>query len=234
MKVLGVTLARGGSKGIPKKNLAVVGGKPLIQHTFDIIPGIKMMSDYIVSTDCNEIIAYSRSQGINVPFKRPEFLSTDQATSVDALIHATQYMESQNNTRYDIVVELMCTNPFKESLHVNQAIEKLINTNADSVIGVSKVEEYHPARLKKIVDDKIVDFCVPELSSRRQDLRPFAYIRNGSIYALNRDSLINNSHRFGGDNSRPLVMPDKCSINIDSILDLKLAELILNDTSANF
>ena len=231
MKVLGVTLARGGSKGIPKKNLAMVGGKPLIQHTFDIIPGIYMMSDYIVSTDCDEIISFSESKGVQVPFKRPSQLSTDQATSLDALIHATHFMEKQNDVKYDIVVELMCTNPFKEAKHVNLAIEKLIETNADSVIGVSKVEEYHPARLKKIVDDKIVDFCVPELSSRRQDLRPFAYIRNGSIYAISRDALMERNHRFGGDNSRPLIMPDKCSINIDSILDLKLAELILNDSS---
>ena len=121
----------------------------------------------------------------------------------------------------------MCTNPFKTAEHVNQAIDKLATTNSDSVIGVSKVEESHPARIKKIVDDKIVDFCVPELSSRRQDLRPFAYIRNGSIYALKRDKLIHDGHRFGGDNSRPLVMPDICGINIDNKLDLDLARLLL-------
>ena len=231
MKVLGVTLARGGSKGIPKKNLAPVAGKPLIQHTFDIIDDINLMTDYIVSTDCEEIINYSKSQNIQVPFKRPDHLATDQATSVDALVHATKYMEEMRQYQYDVVVELMCTNPFKKAIHVNAAIEKLISTNADSVIGVSKVDEYHPARLKKIVDDKIVDFCVPELSSRRQDLRPFAYIRNGSIYAMKRDSLILNNHRFGGPNSRPLIMPHECSINIDSLLDLQLASLILSNCS---
>ena len=231
MKVLGVTLARGGSKGIPKKNLALINGKPLIQYTFDIIKDIPLITDYIVSTDCDEIISYSKSQGIHIPFKRPDFLATDQATSVDALVHATKYMENLNKFEYDVVVELMCTNPFKEASHVNAAINKLISTDADSVIGVSKVEEYHPARLKKIVDDKIVDFCVPELSSRRQDLRPFAYIRNGSIYAIKRDSLIVDNHRFGGSNSRPLIMPDRCSINIDSLLDLQLARLITSNSS---
>jgi len=228
MKILGITLARGGSKGIPKKNLALVAGKPLIQHTFDIIKNIDLMSDYIVSTDCDEIMEYSISQGISVPFKRPDYLATDQATSVDALVHATNFMEDLRCFQYDVVVELMCTNPFKEACHVNAAIDKLIATGADSVIGVSKVEEYHPARLKKIIDDKIVDFCVPELSSRRQDLRPYAYIRNGSIYAINRHKLINNNHRFGGDNSRPLIMPDECNINIDSLLDLSLADIILS------
>ena len=227
MKILAVTLARGGSKGIPNKNLAEIAGVPLIQYTFNIIDGIKGLTDYIVSTDCQKIIQYSTSQGILVPFQRPEHLSTDTATSVDALIHATKYMETLRGFKYDIVVELMCTNPFKTADHVNQAIEKLISTNADSVIGVSRLEEHHPARIKKIINDKLVDFCVPELSSRRQDLRPFAYIRNGSIYALNRDKLINESHRFGGTNSRPLIMPDICAINIDSKLDLDTARLLL-------
>jgi CMP-N-acetylneuraminic acid synthetase len=228
--VLGVTLARGGSKGITKKNLAVVGGKPLIQHTFDIIPNINLLNDYIVSSDCDEIIDYSKSQKILVPFKRPSFLATDKATSLDALVHATLFMEDLRGIRYDCVVELMCTNPFKTADHVNDAIEKLVKTGADSVIGVSQVEEYHPARLKKIVDDKIIDFCVPELSSRRQDLRPFAYIRNGSIYAINRDKLVEEGHRFGGDNSRPLLMPARCNINIDSELDLALANIIFQQT----
>ena len=89
----------------------------------------------------------------SAPFKRPAHLSTDTATSVDALIHATRFMEEFRGFKYDVVVELMCTNPFKTADHVNQAIEKLISTNSDSVIGVSKVEESHPARIKKIVDE---------------------------------------------------------------------------------
>ena len=122
----------------------------------------------------------------------------------------------------------MATNPLKYKDDVEKCLIKLKNTSADSVIGVTKVEEHHPARIKKIESDKILDFCVPELSSRRQDLRPFAYIRNGSIYALNRDKLINEKHRFGGFNSRPHVMPYERSINIDSIMDLKLCELFLS------
>ena len=92
--------------------------------------------------------------------------------------------------KYDFIIELMATNPFKNKNDVESCLNKLKKTRADSVIGVTKVEEHHPARLKKIESDKITDFCVPELSTRRQDLRPYAYIRNGSIYALNRDKLI--------------------------------------------
>ena len=139
-----------------------------------------------------------------------------------------QFCEKQENCKYDYVIELMATNPFKNKDDVENCFQKLKDTNADSVIGVTKLEEHHPARIKKIESDKLVDFCVPELSSRRQDLRPLAYIRNGSIYAINRDKLINNNHRFGGDNSRPYIMPYERSINVDSYMDLALCEVLIS------
>ena len=225
--VLGITLARGGSKGIPKKNLVDLNGKPLIKYTLDVAKECKLITRYLVSTDDKELFNFCKSEGIEVPFLRPAHLATDEATSVDALIHAVEFCEREENIKYDYVVELMATNPFKNLQDVNNCIEKLIKTNADSVIGVTKLEDNHPARIKKIESDKIKDFCVPELSSRRQDLKPDAFIRNGSIYALNRDKLINNKHRFGGDNSRPYVMPFERSINIDTPLDLMLCETII-------
>ncbi len=227
MKVLAITLARGGSKGIPKKNLVELAGKPLIKYTLDLAKECSFIDRYIVSTDSYEIKEFCIKQNIDVPFIRPKELASDQASSADALIHAVKFCESQDKVKYDYVIELMATNPFKNKKDVYQCLQKLVDTNADSVIGVTQLEEHHPARIKKIESDKIVDFCVPELSSRRQDLRPMAYIRNGSIYALNRDKLINFKHRFGGDNSRPHIMPQERSINIDSKLDLAICELII-------
>ena len=229
MKVLAITLARGGSKGIPKKNLANLGGKPLIKYTLDLAKECSFIDRYIVSTDSHEIKEYCMEQNIDVPFIRPKELSSDQATSADALIHAVKFCESQDKVKYDYVIELMATNPFKNKHDVHQCLQKLVETNADSVIGVTQLEEHHPARIKKIESDKLVDFCVPELSSRRQDLRPLAYIRNGSIYALNRDKLINFKHRFGGENSRPYIMPQERGINIDSKIDLAICELIITN-----
>ena len=227
MNVLAITLARGGSKGIPKKNLAKLAGKPLIQYTIDLVNKCELIDRYIVSTDDIEIRDYCLSQGVDVPFLRPSYLASDQASSADALIHAVKFCEKQEKLRYDYVIELMATNPFKNKNDVESCINKLKDTNADSVIGVTRVEEHHPARLKKIESDKIFDFCVPELSSRRQDLRPYAYIRNGSIYALNRNKLIDNKHRFGGSNSRPHIMPSERGINIDGPIDLALCELLI-------
>ena len=228
MNVLAITLARGGSKGIPKKNLVDLGGKPLLQYTIDLVKECEFIDRYIVSTDDIEIREYCLSKGVESPFIRPSHLSSDNATSVDALIHAVNFCEKQDGFKYDYVIELMATNPFKNKEDVERCLIKLKETNADSVIGVTQLEEHHPARIKKIESDKIVDFCVPELSSRRQDLRPYAYIRNGSIYALNRDKLIINHHRFGGTNSRPHIMPYERSINIDSYMDLALCELYIS------
>ena len=91
---------------------------------------------------------------------------------------------------YDFVVELMCTNPTKTVEDIDSCIDMLVKTNADSVIAVHKLEDHHPLRIKKIIDGRIVDFCLEEpLESRRQDLKPDAYIRSGSIYALKRDHL---------------------------------------------
>ena len=229
MNVLAITLARGGSKGIPKKNLTKLGGKPLIQHTIDLVKECHFIDRYIVSTDDIEIRDYCLSKGVDVPFLRPSYLASDEASLVDALIHAVEFCEKQDNLKYDFIIELMATNPFKNKNDVESCLNKLKKTRADSVIGVTKVEEHHPARLKKIESDKITDFCVPELSSRRQDLRPYAYIRNGSIYALNRNKLIDNKHRFGGSNSRPHIMPVERGINIDGYLDLALCELLIKN-----
>ena len=142
--------------------------------------------------------------------------------------HAVNWVEEQEGIKYDYVVELMCTNPMKTSRDIDASIEKIIKTNADSVIAVHKLEDHHPARIKKIIDDRIVDFCIPEIpESRRQDLKPEAYIRSGSIYALKRDYLMLEGKRYGSDNSRPYILPPERSVNIDTEIDFMIAELML-------
>ncbi len=229
MRVIGVTLARGGSKGIPRKNMALVAGKPLIDYTFDPALRSKKIDRYILSTDDEQIASYARGRGVDVPFLRPSHLATDIATSADALKHAVEFCEAEENSKYDLVVELMCTNPFKTTLDIDNCISLFSTNSVDSVIGVSKLEDHHPARIKKIVDGYITDFVIPETSSRRQDLKPNAYIRNGSIYAIDRNRLIKDKYRFGGQKSLPYIMKEPANINIDTKWDLLLAEIILKD-----
>ena len=163
----------------------------------------------------------------DVPFIRPKKYSTDKASSSSALKHAVLFMEKKNNIKYDYVVELMITNPLKNCHDIDKTINKLVKTNADSVIAVSRVYEQHPRRLKKIIHDRIVDIMPEEKESRRQDLEPYIYIRAGSIYAIKRDILIEKGLRYGTKNSRPYVLPYERSLNIDGERDFFIAEKIL-------
>lgn len=230
MNVLGVTLARGGSKGIPRKNIRDVGGKPLIAHTIEAALKSNIFQNYIVSTDSQEIADVALEFGAQVPFLRPAELSGDTVWSRDALKHAVIECEKAYGVRYDFVIELPCVSPLRDERHIREAYEKLVSTGADSVISVTKMQDKHPVRMKRIVDDTIRDFCkeFPEgEGSRRQDLEP-CYIRNGAIYAMTRDCIVEKFSR-NGNVSRPYVMDELESVNIDTYTDLKLADILLRE-----
>jgi CMP-N-acetylneuraminic acid synthetase len=139
------------------------------------------------------------------------------------------YVEKEYGKKFDYVIELMATNPFKTSIQIDEILEKLHDTGADSVIAVTRVWDHHPARIKKMDErGRLVDFCIPEPSeARRQDLRPPAYIRCGSIYALSRNYLMRTKARYGSVNSYAHVIPEAESINIDDELDFELAEITI-------
>ena len=233
-RVLGLTLARGGSKSVPRKNIKLLGRFPLISYTIKEALKSNFITRYIVSTDDEEIQKVAIEFGAEAPFLRPVEFSTDAASSVAAMRHAVEWVENQEGVKYDYVVELMCTNPMKSAEDIDGAIEKLIDTGADSVIAVHQLEDHHPARIKKIVDDKIVDFCIQEIpESRRQDLKPSAFIRSGSIYALKRDHLMLDGKRYGSVNSRPIILPEERAINIDTEIDFIFAELMIREKNDN-
>ena len=226
-KVLAITLARGGSKEIKKKNIKNLNGKPLIWYTIKEALKSKLIDRYIVSTDDKEIEKISLNLGADVPFLRPKKFATDKASSVRALQHAVNFLEQKENQKFDIIVELMCTNPLKKVDDIDNIIKKIIKTKADTVIAVHKVEDHHPRRLKKIIKDKLVDFMKEKRESRRQDLRPLAYVRSGSIYAIQRDHLMKENKRYGSRNSRPFVLQKERVMNIDTEIDFLTAESII-------
>lgn len=227
-RVLAIVLARGGSKSVPKKNIRPLAGLPLIAHTLREAKKSKLITRLVVSTDSEEIARIARDHGGETPFLRPAQLATDQATSKDCLQHAATFCEREEGRAYDYIIELMCTNPLKTAEDIDGVLAKLFDTGADSVIGVTRLWDHHPARIKKIVDDRITDFCVPEpLDARRQDLEPAAYIRNGSIYAMRRDVLMIQDRRYGTADSRPYIFPEERTVNIDSELDWRAAEMML-------
>ena len=225
-RVLGVIPARGGSKTIPKKNIKSLQGRPLIAYT--IIPAreSKLLTRVIVSSDDEEIIEISKRYGAEVPFVRPKELATDLSLATDVVKHAVLEVEKQEDKKYDFVVMLQPTTPLRTTKDIDKAIGKLIETGADSVISVVKVGPMHPARMKKIVHDRLIDYAEEEVENMPKELLFPVYIRNGAIYAVKRDMLIN-MRSFKGDVCRPYVMHEERSINIDSRMDFLLAEAVM-------
>lgn len=226
--VLGITLARGGSKSIPRKNIRDVAGKPLLAYTICEAHKCTLLDRYIVSSDDDEILAVAEQYGAEI-VKRPCHLAQDDTPHIPALIHALEWAEDTENRIYDVVADLRCTNPMKLAIDIDMAIQKLIDTEADVVVGVSKLEDHHPSRIKTIVADRLVDVWPEPQSGRRQDLRPDVYIRNGSIYIVWADALRKGILNTGSDNIRPYIMPPERGINIDTELDFYMTETLLKN-----
>tara|TARA_Y100001938_G_scaffold146902_1_gene226885 strand:+ start:3718 stop:4389 length:672 start_codon:yes stop_codon:yes gene_type:complete len=216
--VLAITLARGGSKGIPKKNIIDINGKPLLQYTIDEVKKSKYIDHYVVSTDDVEIQNLCKKLKTTY-FQRQK--ASDTQSSADALCEVQQVMN-----KFDYVVEIMCTNPLKKVKDIDGVIEKLDKTGADSVVSVVRIWDNHPSRVKYIENDKLKDFYPEPPESRRQDLTPAAYVRNGSIYAMTYEQLKMKQNRLG-DDTRPYIMSEKRTINIDEPIDLELARIML-------
>lgn len=227
--ILGVIPARGGSKSINKKNVVDINGHPLIAYTIIEALKSKYITHLITSSDDEEIRIISEQYGCEASFKRPDELSNDYAKSVECDLHATKFMENKYQVEYNFVVELMCTNPLKTVKDIDAVLELHIESNADSVIGVVKLEDHHPLRIKRIENGLIKDFnkeLKEEPESRRQDLKPDAFIRNGSIYSMRRD-MLEQRIRHGSNNSRAYIMPIERTINIDEERDLLVARTLL-------
>jgi CMP-N,N'-diacetyllegionaminic acid synthase len=235
VNILAITLARGGSKGIPRKNIKKLAGEPLIDYTIRPALNCDLITDYVVSTDDAEIAEHASKRGALVPFLRPSIYSADDSSSLSALQHCVKFMEKFKNIKYDYIIELMATNPLKNLNDIRTCITMLVDTQADSVIAVHRLLDNHPARIKKIEGGLIKNFCIPEPNeARRQDLEPHAYIRSGSIYALRRDYLMVEGQRYGSDNSIPYILPNERVANIDEIDDWMLAEMkILRNREEN-
>lgn len=228
-RILGVIPARGGSKGIPGKNLHKISGKPLIQYTIEASKGSKLLSEFIISTDNEEIADFSQSIGGNVPFVRPSRLSTDKALSLPVILHALEFMESSIGNKYDIVVMLQPTTPLRNYKDIDGALSILLDGQADSVISVTEVGGYHPLRMKRIIDGRLINYIEQGVEDMRprQDLPP-VYIRNGAIYAAYREVLVDNNS-FSGNDCYAYNMPPERSVNIDTLDDLTLAKEYINN-----
>ena len=222
-KILAITLARGGSEKIKKKNIVDINGKPLLQYTVDEVKKSKYIDDYIVSTDDWDIAKVCLE--LDVPhFWRSSKNATNIAKSSDALIEVVQGVKEED---YYYIAEVMCTNPLKTVEDIDGCIEMIDENNLSSVVSVVRVYDHHPSRLKYLDENNIMRDFVPEaIESRRQDLKPPAYVRNGSIYIMTKDFLLEEKSRYN-KSSCAYIMEEDNTINIDEKRDLLIAKSIL-------
>jgi len=230
---LAVIPARGGSKGVPRKNIRRVCGKPLIAYTIETALAVKhLFHRLVVSTDDEEIARTAREYGAETPFLRPAELADDQSSMVPVLQHAVAHVERESDTRMDWILLLQPTDPLRATTDIEKALEMAEAGGCDSVISVVQVLSVHPILMKKIEGGRLLPFCIDEKEgTRRQDYNPPAYMRNGAVYLTRRDVLMKDNSIWG-DVIRPYIMPPERSVGIDSELDLKLVELLMRERSA--
>ena len=228
--VLAVIPARGGSKGVPNKNIHLLAEKPLIAYTIAAAQDAKRLSHCVISTDSIEIARVATEYGGDVPFMRPADLATDMAPSLPVIQHAVLQVEGSRSCRFDAVVMLQPTCPLRTSADIDAAIAILFESGADSVISVVSVGAYHPLRMKRIVaTDRLTNYIEQGFEDMRpRQTLPPTYIRNGVIYLVRRDIIIEHDS-FVGNDCRAYIMPEDRSVNIDSPIDLMIAEHYLQN-----
>jgi len=230
-KFLAVILARGGSKGIPKKNIYLINNHPLISYSLEAAKNVKLIDKIVVSSDSEEILEISKKYGADEIIRRPKYLSNDRATSADALHHAVLESEIKFGYKFDYIIELPCVSPLRDHEDINSVINILKTNKYDSVISYVDTGEKHPIRLKRIKNKKVSNFCKDYKEARwgsiRQDFEP-CFIRNGAIYSMKRSCIIDYKSRWG-IKSYPYIMSPQKSINIDTYFDLLQAKLMIEN-----
>jgi len=224
MRVLGIIPARGGSKGIPRKNIRLLAGKPLIQYTIERALAAKKLSELIISTDDIEIANIGKRLGVRVPFIRPSGLAKDNTPTLPVVVHALMFLEDKGEN-YDAICLLQPTNPFRAPELIDDCIEKFLISNADTLISVSEVPHRYNPHWVYFEDRKgVLRISTGELSPipRRQELPP-AYYRDGSIYITKKNIIYQKNSLYGDRTIKYLVVPGD-SITIDSNEDWQLAE----------
>lgn len=226
MKILIVIPARGGSKGVPRKNIKLLNEKPLIQYTIEAAQKMFQNQQICVSTDSIEIKEVVESLGLKVPFMRPESLATDTAGTYAVLKHAIEYYESQGYYA-DVLILLQATSPFRTYKHIYEALQ-LFDKNCEMVVSVKETKA-NPYYLLKEENDEGWLFATKKGSfTRRQDC-PKVYELNGAIYIINVKALKEKKSLTDFVRIKKYVMDEKSSHDIDSNFDWKIAEILLHN-----
>jgi len=227
-KIVAIIPARGGSKGIPRKNIHMLAGKPLISYTIDIAKSIPVVDRVLVSTDDDEIANISKVYGAEVPFMRPKELALDNTPDKPVLKHAIEWLLEYEEYPVDIILFLRPTSPIRKAEDIINIVKMLVDENCDSVRSMSKVEQ-HPYWMYSIEDKGICKPFIPGKTMKeyyQRQLLPPVYIINGCIDAIRTDVALNSDKSvLYGDDMRGYITEG--SIDIDTIHDFAVAESII-------
>lgn len=228
-RTLAIVPARAGSKGVPRKNLKVVAGRSLLARAVTAGDGAACVADLAVSTDDDEIADAAKALGAAV-IRRPEDLSNDTAATPPVVLHALANMDED----FEYVVLLQPPAPLRTSADIDAAIQLLAgNEHFDSVVSVYSVGDNHPARMYHLAQSGVLEPLRPELEqARRQDLPP-VYHRNGAIYATRTEALLRTGQLLAGSVGA-YVMDPGWTVNIDTLEDLAIADIIVARWDAEF
>ena len=228
-RVLGLIPARGGSKGIPLKNLTPLAGKPLLQYVAEAGLGCAALDRLVVSSDCAAIIEAAQAMGVEAPFIRPDNLATDQALVVDVIAHALRWFTEREDAEFEYVCLLQPTAPFAQAGDYERAIRLAQGKCADTVISVSRCGQLHPEVMVTLDEDGGAEWFLRNGSAtkmaRRQDLPP-VYVRSGVVYVFRSQMILESGELYGG-RLYAIEVPEERALGIDTPLDLAVAETVL-------
>ncbi|MDQ7837082.1 MAG: acylneuraminate cytidylyltransferase family protein [Thermodesulfobacteriota bacterium] len=232
MNVLGVILARGGSKGVKRKNMKPLANVPLVAYTIIEAQRSRRLTRLILSSEDREILELSSSLECEI-ILRPSELASDSAASPPCLIHAVEAIEKCSGFKTDVVVLLQPTTPFRTYKTIDACIELLLEKGVDSVVSVMKAPHYvNPHWVRKIEDGFLRPYLNVKDFTRRQDL-PEVYWRNGQVYAVRKEVLFKTGDLYG-EKCLPFIMDEDFQINIDHPVDFRFAEYLLEKGEIDF
>lgn len=224
-KILGIIPARGGSKGVPRKNIRLLAGKPLIAWTIEAAKSSEHISRLILSSDDEEILTIAKNFGCEVPFIRPKEYASDESSAIDVVMHAMNALQES----YDYLVYLQPTSPLKRTKDIDGAIAKCIKSKVDTCVSVTSPDK-SPYWSFRLDDENKLIPLIPweDKNTRRQDV-PESYILNGAIYVAKTEAIL--KHRsFIHKDTIGFYMPRNRSVDVDAELDFVIAEYLLHNS----
>lgn len=224
--MLAIIPARGGSKGVPGKNIKNLGDKPLIYYTIKAAKESVFIDRIIISTDDEEIAEVAKKCGAEVPFMRPDELATDTAKAIDTYLYTVNKLNESSSDLIEEFIVLQPTSPLRSATDIDNAVEIFIRNRADSVISVVEAE-HPPYWYKKITNEGILkDYFISNNSLNRQEYDR-TYLPNGAIFVF-RYNILKETLNYYTDKTYPYIMPKERSVDIDNVLDFKMAEFLIS------